>query len=219
MSADLIAGVTAFLVTLMILSYLIGDNPAFRIAVHIFVGVTAGYVAAVAWWQVLLPDLILPLTTGSPATRAVLAVPLLLGGMLLMKGWPPLSRLGVPAMGVLVGVASSVAIGGAIQGTLFPQIGATLESINSWHMGSLEGIVNGLLVLVGMVSSLAYFHFSASVKPDGTVRRPGIVELVAGIGAVFLAITLGVLFAGVFSASLTALIERLCFIWSFFGVG
>jgi hypothetical protein len=219
MSADLIAGVTAFLVTLMILSYLIGDNPAFRIAVHIFVGVTAGYVAAVAWWQVLLPDLILPLTTGSPATRAVLAVPLLLGGMLLMKGWPPLSRLGVPAMGVLVGVASSVAIGGAIQGTLFPQIGATLESINSWHMGSLEGIVNGLLVLVGMVSSLAYFHFSASVKPDGTVRRPGIVELVAGIGAVFLAITLGVLFAGVFSASLTALIERLSFIWSFFGVG
>src|SRR3990170_5199413 len=102
MSADLIASAVAFLFTVMILSYLVGDNPAFRIAVHVFVGVTAGYVAAVAWWQVLLPDLILPLVTGTAETRALLAVPLLLSGMLLMKGWPPLSRLGTPAMGMLV---------------------------------------------------------------------------------------------------------------------
>jgi len=218
MSADLIATVTAFLFTVMILSYLVGDNPAFRIAVHVFVGVTAGYVAAVAWWQVLLPDLILPLITGTPTTRAMLAAPLLLGGMLLMKSWPPLSRLGAPAMGMLVGAASAVAIGGAIQGTLFPQIGATLESVDSEQLGSLEGIVNGALVLVGVITSLTYFHFSARVTADGTVRRLGAIEIVAGIGAVFLAITLGVLFAGVYSAALTALIERLDFIGTFLGL-
>ena len=219
MSADWVASGFGFLVTVMILSYLIGDNPVFRIAVHVFVGVAAGYVAAVAWWQVLLPDLILPLVTGSPETRAMLAVPLLLSGLLLMKGWPPLSRLGSPALGMLVGVAAAVAIGGAIQGTLLPQALATIESASADRMGSLEAIANAALVLGGVISTLTYFHFSTSVRADGSLGRPASIELVAGIGSVFLAITLGVLFAGVYSAALTALIERLYFLGSLIGLG
>jgi len=219
MTADLFSSVIAFLLTVMILSYLIGDNPAFRVAVHIFVGAAAGYVGAVAWWQVLWPDLLLPLMTGTVGTRAALAVPLVLSGLLLMKAWPPLSRLGMPAMGLLVGAASAVAIGGAVQGTLFPQASATVEAIGSGTTRSWDLLVNGLLVLVGAVTSLMYFHFSATVRPDGLVRRPGVLEIAAGIGAVFLAITLGVLFAGVYSAALVALIERLRFVWSLVGSG
>jgi hypothetical protein len=219
MSTDLITSVAAFLLTIMILSYVVGDNPGFRIAVHVFVGVAAGYVAAVAWWQVLWPNLLLPLLSGTAATRAALAVPLLLSGMLLMKSWPALSRLGMPAMGYLVGAAAAAAIGGAIQGTLLPQVSATVDSFGAPQAGSVEGLVNALLVLFGVITSLAYFHFSGRSRSDGTVRRLGIIEMVAGVGAVFLAITLGVLFAGVYSAALTALIERLHFIGSFFVPG
>jgi hypothetical protein len=218
MTMDFLAGIVAFLLTVMIFSYLVGDNPAFRIAVYIFVGVTAGYVAAVAWWQVLLPDLLLPLVTGTPATRAMLAVPLLLSGMVLMKAWPPLSRLGAPAMGLLVGAASAVAIGGAIQGTLLPQAEATLDAVDPGRLGSVEGLLNGALVFLGVLTSLIYFHFSARLHADGSVRRLAPIELIAPIGGVFLAITLGVLFAGVYSAALTALIERLTFIGSFLGI-
>jgi hypothetical protein len=39
-----------------------------------------------------------------------------------------------------------------------------------------------------------------------------VVELLARIGQIFIAITLGALFAGIFAASITALIERLDFI-------
>jgi hypothetical protein len=215
MSGDLIATVIAFLLTIMILSYLVGDNAGFRIAVHAFVGVAAGYVAAVACWQVLWPDLLLPLISGSAASRAASAVPLLLSGMLLMKGWPTLSRLGMPALGYLVGAAAAVAIGGAIQGTLLPQSYATINAFGAPEAGGLEGLVNALLVLVGLIASLAYFHFSARTRSDGTVRRPAFVELAAGVGAVFLAVTLGVLFAGVYSAALSALVERLHFIGQF----
>jgi hypothetical protein len=218
MPTDLASGVVAFLLTLMVLSYLVGDNPAFRIAIHLLVGVAAGYVAVVAWWQIVLPDLIVPLLTGPSTTRAILAVPLLLSGMLLMKGWPPLSRLGAPALGLLVGAASATAIGGAVQGTLFPQLSATLEALSASNIGSLETLINGALVLAGLVTSLAYFHFAARSKGDGSPRRAGLLELVAGIGAVFLALTLGVLLAGVYSASLTALIERLGFVRSFLGL-
>jgi hypothetical protein len=51
------------------------------------------------------------------------------------------------------------------------------------------------------------------------VRRVGFIEFTALVGSIFLAITLGVLFAGVYTAALTALIERLHFFGTFFGFG
>ena len=159
MSPDLIAGVIAFLFTLMILSYLVGDNPLFRVAVYIFVGVSAGYVAVVAMWQVLWPDLILPIFTGSQTQRALMAVPLLLTGMLLMKVLPSLSRLGMPAMGVLVGVGAAVALGGAVNGTLFPQVNATIAAFDARRF--VQAPLDSILILAGVVTTLVYFHFGA----------------------------------------------------------
>ena len=62
---DLITGALSFFFTLLIFSYLLGDNPLFRIGTFIFVGIAAGYVAAVAWWQVIYPRLLYPLLTGT----------------------------------------------------------------------------------------------------------------------------------------------------------
>ena len=47
MSIEVISAVVGFFLTVMIFSYLIGDNPLFRIAVYLFVGVASGYAAAV----------------------------------------------------------------------------------------------------------------------------------------------------------------------------
>jgi hypothetical protein len=218
MSADLLVGAIAFILTLMTLSYLVADNPAFRVAVHVFVGVAAGYVAAVAWWQVLWPDLLLPLVNGPAVRRAALAVPLLLSGMLLMKAWPPLTRIGAPALALLVGAAAAVAIGGAVQGTLIPQASATIDPFDLRNAPAPEALVNSALILAGTVSSLAYFHFSARTRADGSVRRFALLEILAVVGSVFLAITLGVLFAGVYAAALTALIERFHFLGGFLGL-
>ncbi len=219
MSADLIAGVVAFLFTLMILSYLIGDNPLFRIAVYVFVGVSAGYVAIVAWWQVLWPDVVVPVLTGAPTQRALLAVPILLSGLLLMKAWPSLTRLGMPAMGLLVGAGAAVALGGAVNGTLLPQVNATISAFDARKFTSAESLVDAALVLAGVVCTLVYFHFGARTLADGSVRRFSLVEMIAFAGSIFLAVTLGVLFAGVYSAALTAFIERLHFLGTFFGLG
>ncbi len=219
MSPDLIAGVVAFLFTVMILSYLIGDNPLFRVSIYIFVGVTAGYVAMVAWWQVLWSYVVVPAVTGAPMQRVLLAVPILLGGLLLMKAWPPLTRLGMPAMGLLVGVGAAVALGGAVNGTLFPQVGASITALDPKKFTSLESLIDALLILAGVIATLVYFHFGAHATADGSVRRFRAIELTALVGSVFVAITLGVLFAGVYSAALTALIERLHFLGTFFGFG
>ena len=219
MSSGFLSGAVAFLLTLMVLSYLVGDNPLFRIAVYVFVGVAAGYVAAVAFWQVLYPDLIVPLVQGTSMQRVTLAVPLLLVGLLLMKAWPGLTRLGMPAMGLLVGAAAAAAIGGALAGTIFPQIDATIRPFSPQNLLAPEILFNGVVVLAGVIATLVYFHFGARTAPDGSIRRFVPIEMIAAVGSIFVAMTLGVLFAGVYSAALTAMIERLHFLVSFVGLG
>jgi len=67
-------------------------------------------------------------------------------------------------------------------------------------------------MLVGTVTTLVYFHFGAKSHPQRpATRQTGQVYWV-GWGQVFIAITFGVLFAGVFVAAMTALIERMNFI-------
>jgi heme/copper-type cytochrome/quinol oxidase subunit 2 len=76
-------------------------------------------------------------------------------------------------------------------------------------------LLEGTVMLLGTTFTLASFHFSASRAPDGTVKRNRIIEIIAWIGRILIAITLGVLFAGVYMAALTAMIERLSSIINF----
>ena len=52
---DLIAGWVSLVLTLLVFSYLLGDNFLYRIAMHVLVGVAAGYAAIVAVESVLIP--------------------------------------------------------------------------------------------------------------------------------------------------------------------
>jgi hypothetical protein len=215
-SHDLVSGFISFLLTLMILSYLIGDNPVFRVAVYIFIGVSAGYVAAVAWWQVLYPKIFVPLLTGSFLERLLALIPLILGVLLLMKLSPRTSWLGTPSVAFLVGVGAAVAVGGAVMGTLIPQTQASFNVFNPTSSGEswLARLFFGAIMLVGTITTLVYFHFGAKSTAGGPQRSKLVIWL-GWIGQVFIAITLGVLFAGVFAAALTAMIERLNSIWFF----
>lgn len=213
---DLVTGGISFLLTLMVLSYLIGDNPVFRIAIYIFIGVSAGYVAAVAWHQVLYPRLILPLFSASLGERLLLIIPLVLGLLLLFKLSSRTASLGSLPMAFLVGVGAAVAIGGAVMGTLLPQTQASMNAFNLSTAGQyqLEHLGEGIVMLIGTVTALAYFHFGAKATASGP-RRGKLVGIISWVGQIFIAITFGVLFAGVFMAALTALIERLNFIITF----
>lgn len=215
---DLISAGISFIVTILILSYLIGDNPLFRATVYVFVGVAAGYVAAVAMNEIILPLLIQPIASGvvfaNPGLAASLVVPLLGSVLLLFKVSPRLSHLGQLSMAYLVGVGAAVTIGGAVLGTLLPQITATFDNFDisravERNTNAAFMIVNGAAVLVGVIGTLVYFHFGASQKSDGSVSRNVLVNIASWVGRVYIAVTFGVLFAGVYMAALTALIERM----------
>ena len=50
-----------FLLSLMVFSYLLGDNPLFRLATHLMVGIGTAYAAVVVIESVLVPQLVIPL--------------------------------------------------------------------------------------------------------------------------------------------------------------
>lgn len=224
-SSGLISAAISFIFTIFILSYLIGDNPLFRAAVYVFVGATAGYVAAVAWNEVINPALIQPILSGSifesPGQAIVVGIPLLGSLLLLFKVSPRLSFLGQLPMAYLAGVGAAVTIGGAILGTLLPQVSATFDNFDLIS-ADVSGIdtafmfLNGVVVLIGVIGTLVYFQFGATQTADGSANRNPVVNILAWIGRVYIAITFGVLFAGVYMAALTALIERMDSIRIFF---
>jgi hypothetical protein len=138
---------------------------------------------------------------------------------LLAKLSPRISWIGNFAMAVLVGVGAAVAIGGALLGTLMPQVGAAIGTFDVSSAGSGLGVASkllqGIVMLGGTVFTLASFHFSAARAADGTPKRNPIIEGIAWVGRLFIAITLGVLFAGVYVSALTAMIERWGFVINF----
>lgn len=211
---------TSFLLTLMIFSYFFGDNFLFRLATYVFVGVTAGYVAVLVVYQVLLPRLIWPLLHGDMSQRILVIFPLILSVLLLAKLSPRLSPLGSVPMAYLVGAGAAVVISGAATGTIVAQSKAAiqmfdLQSGTAQTSGPFFQLITASVLLVGTVSSLAYFHFTASPKPNASLQRSPLIEGLAKVGKVFIAITLGALFAGVYATAITALIERLDFILQF----
>jgi hypothetical protein len=216
MNADFIWTLVGFVLTLLVFSYIFGDNPLFRLVSYLFVGVASGYAFVLLIYQVILPRLVTPLMNFGNPQWVITLVPLVLSGMLLTKLSPRLSSIGSIPMAYLVGCAAAIVIGGAVMGTLFQQ---TLATINLFDLKTVKPggdplyqVLQGIFLLIGTITTLAYFHFGARQRADQSIRRPVLVNLLAVIGQVFIAVTLGALFAGVFSAALTALIERLDFL-------
>jgi hypothetical protein len=211
MDSELVWTIVSFFVTLMVFSYLFGDNPLFRFVSALFIGVTAGYFAVVIVYQVLIARLVVPVMQGSTLSL----VPLLLSGLLLTKLSPRLTRLGGPPVALLVGVGAAVAIGGAVLGTLFGQVSGAIAFIdvsNSSPGSSFLRIAEGVFFLGGTLATLAYFNFGAREKRKREPGRSNLAAVFAFFGQLFIAVTLGAVFAGVLTATITALIERLDFI-------
>lgn len=214
--ADLAGMIVSFTLTVMVLSYIFfGDNPFFRLAIHIFIGAAAGYVLVVSFYNIIWPQLILPALPRNWTNPALVLGLLILAFLLLTKASPRLGLLGVISMAFLVGVGAATAVGGAVLGTLFPQVVASANLMDRQAAGSLPVLLENGLILFGTLATLAYFQFGARPTAEGGARRSALGGALAAIGKAFIAVVFGSLFAGVFLASLAAMIERLNFIIEF----
>jgi hypothetical protein len=201
---DTIGLIIGFILTLLIYSYLIGDNPLFRLAVHILVGVSGAYAGVVVLRQVILPVFAQLAANPASVNSLLWLVPILLALLLILQRLPGFSWLGDNALALLVGVGSAVALVGAITGTLLPQI---LNFGSQPETSPIEGIIVAVLT----VCVLLTFYFTGRKTADGVWQRPGWLQGLVPIGKMVLTITFGFLFAVVLSTSLILLTERIDF--------
>jgi len=224
---DFIEMIIAAFVTVMILSYAIGDNVLFRVATYLFIGVASGFAGAIAWENVVKPTLVQPLIDEGPASlfssegALTFLIPWMLVLFLFFKLSPRLSRFGSFPIALLVGVGAAVVVGGSITGTLVPQslaamgmlspataVSAPGQSLSAW----LEQLIGALISILATISVLIYFRFSAQRELTGRARRSRIAEIFAYLGKVFIAVTFGVMYAGALMATIVVLAQRFQFL-------
>lgn len=211
MSADpitsLITGLVAVVLTLLVFSRLIGDNPAFRLVQYLFVGISLGYAFVVIYHQVLRPHSVQLIgSLNDPAALATQALPFLLGLLLVARltRHQSASWLANIPLALIFGVGTALAIGGALAGTLLPQLLDTARP----RSATLPELIGSVLLLIGVVLTLCSFYFTVPREtPGGRVVAIGAVA-----GRWLLLITFGFFFAGSLLTYLTALNERLAFL-------
>lgn len=172
--------VGAFL-SLCIFSFLYKDNPFYRFAEHVFVGVSAGYWMSVGYWQVIHPNLIGKLQAGD--WRYVLAG--LLGLMLVMRLVPKYSWVGRWPLAFMVGIFAGYNIVYTMQAQILQQLEATLVPL--WGNADWQTTAVNWILVVGVITSLVYFYFSLEHQGPifGTASRMGIYVLMVAFGASF----------------------------------
>jgi hypothetical protein len=195
----------------MVLSRIIGDNPFFRIAQYLFVGVSLGLAFVIAYHQVLRPT-VRAMSAGSNEA-VIYGIPLALGILLL----PRITRrqeyswLANIPLALIFGVGAALAVGGAIIGTLVPQI---MDTSSRALVGDPAQIAGAVVLALGTIVTLAAFYYTIPAESP----RGKIVAQAAIIGHWLLMIAFGFFFAGAVQSYLSALTERLGFVLRFFGL-
>jgi len=195
----------AFL-TLCIISFLYDDNPFYKFAEHLFVGVSAAYWMVMGFWTTLVPNLFGKLTPGLVAKTGLIEglegvpwtwhyiFPLLLGIVLLMRlsskyGW--VSRW---SLAFIVGTTAGLNFVQYLVSDFMMQISQSLKPLivtaaNVDPIISTSPVIcslSNILLFLGVFCGLIYFFFSVEHKGFfGAASRVGIWILMVSFGASF----------------------------------
>jgi hypothetical protein len=180
MNPQTLGVVAAAFVTLAIFSLLYRDNPFYRFAEHLLVGVSAGYYLIQYFYSALIRKFYVPVFQQHDYwlfPGGVLGLIMLLR---LTRRWQWISRY---AIAFYVAAWSGYLIPSVMQERILAQLAGTIPV---FHGASAGAIVGGLILLFGVASILVYFYFSAEHRGAlGGVSRVGIVFLMIGFGASF----------------------------------
>ena len=206
MDLSVIGTIIAVILTLMVYSYLIGDNPLYRLAQNIFVGVSVGYVTLVVIYNVIVPFIGRALQDRPWLERVLPILALLLGVLLWLKATRPRNILSNAVLAIIVTTGAALGLGGTLVGTLLPQLQATMLPFNS----DIGSIISNIVIIVGVIVSLGYFYFTA--RPDGT--RTVTSGYVATAGRWFMMVAFGTLFGFAVTSFFALLADRIRFLIS-----
>lgn len=172
----------AALLTLAIFSILYRDNPIYRIAEHLFVGIALGYGLAITMhlgiWQLALRPLFVE-------GRFIVLIPIALGLLYFTRVIPKVSWMIRIPISISLGWAAGVSIPLHFQASILKQVDATLVTPQMFKGNPWTGIW-AIVLLLGTLATLMYFFFSRKEKsPLKPVSQVGIFFIMVGFGATF----------------------------------
>jgi hypothetical protein len=140
----------AALFTLFILSFVYRDNPFYKVAESVLIGVSAAYWMVIGVWSSIVPDLLgalapdlvrayampsLPVSE-TPALDAALAcVPLALGFMLLWRLAPKGGWIAVWPIAFVIGTTAGLRLVGSVEADLMRQVEKTMKPLVVFEEG------------------------------------------------------------------------------------
>ena len=181
MLLNLIGTWVAATLTIAILSFLYRDNPLYKVAEHLYVGISAGFAIIYAWAFDVYPMLV-DAFRGHIAARNyveayILAVPALLGLLMLARSIPKIAWVSRWPISFTIGIGAGLGLVASVQGYLLPQVSDTVRPLIS---------ANNVVLFVGVIATLFYFYFSREHKGAlGVVSRVGIIFIMVAFGASF----------------------------------
>ncbi|MEO0068488.1 MAG: hypothetical protein ABIK23_05070 [candidate division WOR-3 bacterium] len=200
MILDIIGTWIAATLTIAILSFLYKDNPLYRAAEHIYVGISAGFAVIYAWAFDVYPMLVDTFRTNLSARNYleayILILPALLGIMMLLRSIPKLVWLSRWPISFTIGIGAGLGLIASVQGYLLPQISDTLRPLIN---------LNNAVIYIGVITTLTYFYFSKEHK--------GLLGALSRIGIVFIMVAFGASFGYTVMARVSLLIGRFYFLF------
>jgi hypothetical protein len=165
--------------TLCILSFLYRDNPLYKLAEHVFVGISAGYYVALEYQETIRPNLWNAVVHDAHYWRLG---SLVLSVLMFSRFTPRISWLSRWPIAFVVGMYAGINVIAFGSGDLVIQLESTM--LDFLHGGTLG--VSNLLLVVGLATSLLYFYFSREHRGAlGVASRVGIWFLMVSFGASF----------------------------------
>jgi hypothetical protein len=199
----------AALLTLCIYSFLYQDNPFYRFAEHLFVGISVGYGIVLSIHQGLVPFALKPLwaaLTGESLSGLIKLIPIGVGLLFFARLSPQHVWLIRYPIAILIGFGAGIAIPNVLRANIFEQTRGTIEPFAAMHAGTLSGfgVFEAILMVAGVVCTLTYFFFS--------VEHRGPVKWLSKVGIAFLMIGFGSAFGNTVMGRVALLIQRVDFL-------
>jgi hypothetical protein len=179
--------------TLFIFSFLYKDNPLFKLAENLYVGVSVGYTIVKTYDTVIVHLIWKPIVENG---EWALLIPVAIGLLMLTRYVPKAAWLSRYAFAFIVGVGSGLAIPRVISSYILKQIEDTVRPLMvmvpgegltfTWSLLNPASSLNTIIILIGVSSVLFYFFFSVEhTGPGKAVARTGILFLMIAFGAAF----------------------------------
>ncbi|MCL1826579.1 MAG: hypothetical protein FWG20_00895 [Candidatus Cloacimonetes bacterium] len=189
------------LCTLAIWSFLYKDNPFYKIAEQIFVGISAAYWFVYTIYNILIPNFFEKIFTDFSANWLLL-IPGVLGMMMVLRIFPKLDFLGKYPLALMVGTTAGLGIIMYLKTDVLSQVVSAM--VNPFTGGTVLAVLGAFILIVGTLSGLVYFFFSK--------KHEGFTGGVARLGIIFLMISFGASFGYTAMARISLLIGRLQFL-------